>query len=120
MTFDDIYANCNKLKSLLVFETNIYSISTTVYSYNAVIMKALARTFKKHYYRSWHKLTSLFCEIFLKWILNLETVTKNAILFDSFIDRCEMRKYWDLSLLIPSTKRFNSTVFQIVLNYTVK
>ena len=88
MTFDDIYANCNKLKSLLVFETNIYSISTTVYSYNAVIMKALARTFKKHYYRSWHKLTSLFCEIFLKWILNLETVTKNAILFDSFIDRC--------------------------------
>ena len=76
MTFDD--ANCNKLKSLLVFETNIYSISTTVYSYNAVIMKALARTFKKHYYRSWNKLTSLFCEMFLKWILNLETVTKNA------------------------------------------
>ena len=89
MTFDDIYANCNKLKSLLVFETNIYSISTTVYSYNAVIMKALARTFKKHYYRSWHKLTSLFCEIFLKWILNLETVTKNAIIFDSSIDRCD-------------------------------
>ena len=89
MTFDDIYANSVKLKSLLVFETNIYSISTTVYSYNAVIMKALARTFKKHYYRSWNKLTSLFCEMFLKWILNLETVTKNAILFDSFIDRCE-------------------------------
>ena len=89
MTFDDIYANCNKLKSLLVFETNIYSISTTVYSYNAVIMKALARTFKKHYYRSWHKLTSLFCEIFLKWILNLETVTNNAIIFDSSIGRCD-------------------------------
>ena len=88
MTFDDIYANCNKLKSLLVFETNIYSISTTVYSYNAVIMKALARTFKKHYYRSWNKLTSLFCEMFLKWILNLETVTNNAIIFDSSIGRC--------------------------------
>ena len=93
MTFDDIYANCNKLKSLLVFETNIYSISTSFYSYNAVIMKALARTFKKHYYRSWNKLTSLFCEMFLKWILNLETVTKNAIIFDSSIGRCDCKTF---------------------------